>query len=954
MPFLLTDEMRRLIADARRRAAGGDTSDDGSSSGGGNPFNDIPSQAPPKTIPYWEPGKLYQPGSLVQANDYGTVAQTALTNPSFESGNTGWTLSSAFSIENVAGFKGSWRAKFTGQSPGFLFWSGNNKAQRTNDFATISDYNPGGSDKLMASSGSRLVIVPAGLSSAAAYYSDDGVTFNAATTVPWSGAGTFRQVWYDGSAGNGLFVLAFQSSDTRYWTSPDGITWTERAWPSAILPEYVYGRNGNTYAVVNDGLGNYDLLVSSSGTGSWTTVVNNIGMRTNSKFIDNGTTIVAFGYDTGDLEIWESNAAGTSFTQNTTGSTNLDAAANVDSNFWVAYNPTSGRYVWARTGTTGAATTNDTVYSDDLNTWTAAASYRSIGTYYSTVMKEFVAWTWTDQFVRSADGITWQIDSAIAAMDIWESWGNADLVLPVTLHTATNNDRATSFPGQVVSATAKVITGAESLGQIGISFYNSGGTLLKTEYGTALSGASSNYREIEVSAIAPLNTATVSVTLAASGPNDVIFDFVEWDHFTQQEKIALIFEATSAAAGTTDEVEPTWPTVIGNTVVDNEITWTARSANCILWEAKPILLSGDTEPVWPLEEGATVEDNTILWTADSGRVKDENCPQSKQVAIIASKVFAADDDIIPFSATTNPMDWSSANDAGFIPFGLNTYGSEPVSALGIYRSNLVAWNSKAFQMWQVDEDPQNMALLDAVPVGNPYAHSGQAVSNDLVWLTDKGVRSMGIAGASENLQAGFFGKQIDPLVKAAISGISNIDDIISLYYPGQGQYWIIFGAEAFVLTMNGGKQDMSWSRYVFPSSIDAWTIKDGVLYLRSGDKVWEFDEDTLRDDEGGANVQFTGRLWWPYLDFGALGVTKQMIGFDVVADGTFNITFGYNQKDDTQATTSYQIAGDTLVGDVIPMPLAAPSFQMRLEFVGNEAWEWSASALHLQDWRTTS
>ena len=262
------------------------------------------------------------------------------------------------------------------------------------------------------------------------------------------------------------------------------------------------------------------------------------------------------------------------------------------------------------------------------------------------------------------------------------------------------------------------------------------------------------------------------------------------------------------------------------------------------------------------------------------------------------------------------------------------------------------FNDKAFQMWQVDEDPANMAILDAIPIGCPYYKSGQPVNNDFVFLTEAGIRSMGIAGASTNLQAGQFGKQIDPLVLAAIAG-GDVPN--ALYYPGAGQYWLFFGTEAFVLTMNGGPKDISWSRYVFPSDIDDWTIMGTDLYLRSGDKVWKVDEDTLIDDSGGANVTFNGQLWWPYLDFGALGVTKQMIGFDTIVDGEYSVVFGYNQNDDTQVTTAYTVTdGDTLVGDIIPMPIAAPSIQMRLTFTGNTAWEWHASSLYFNDWRLTS
>ena len=62
-----------------------------------------------------------------------------------------------------------------------------------------------------------------------------------------------------------------------------------------------------------------------------------------------------------------------------------------------------------------------------------------------------------------------------------------------------------------------------------------------------------------------------------------------------------------------------------------------------------------------------------------------------------------------YCATTNPLDWTSEADAGFLPIGLQSYGTNPFLAAGLYRSNLVFFNSQGLQMWQVDEDPANMA-----------------------------------------------------------------------------------------------------------------------------------------------------------------------------------------------------------------------------------------------------
>ncbi len=96
-------------------------------------------------------------------------------------------------------------------------------------------------------------------------------------------------------------------------------------------------------------------------------------------------------------------------------------------------------------------------------------------------------------------------------------------------------------------------------------------------------------------------------------------------------------------------------------------------------------------------------------------------------------------------------------------------------------------------------------------------------------------------------------------------------------------------------------------------------------------------------------IPFEGYIAWPYLDFGILGIDKMMEGFDVVANGTFRVSFGYSQRDFSLATPDYALDGDTLIGGMTPMPLTAPSFQMRLTFDGEQAWEWFASNLYINN-----
>lgn len=426
-----------------------------------------------------------------------------------------------------------------------------------------------------------------------------------------------------------------------------------------------------------------------------------------------------------------------------------------------------------------------------------------------------------------------------------------------------NNFRAPVVPGQSITASCYVMSVPLHrehgvFGSVRLFWYDAGNVLISTTNVAAYGdggpghgfGTTGSWVLSQVTGVAPPGAATASIgafLLSNQGDaNGSYADGFAWDYVAQALPDGLVFRAVQAASGYSGSSEPVWPIISGGTVVDNEVTWEAVHASRVVWVATPILVSGAVAPTFPTTPNGTVADGTIAWVAMDSRVKDPKCPHSKIVAIAASKVFAADGDIVAYCETVNPLGWSAEGDAGYLPFGLQTYGATPVAALGLYRSNLIAANSKGYQMWQVDEDPANMAILDASPMDCTDHRSMQPAANDLVMLTAEGIRNIGIAGASTNLQAGFFGKQVDPLVKELRAlGF----DPRGLFWPGTGQYWLFFGAQAIVLTMNGGPDDQSWSRYVFPYAVDDWTIHDSKLYLRAGTLVWEVNDEIEGTDD---------------------------------------------------------------------------------------------------------
>ncbi len=97
-------------------------------------------------------------------------------------------------------------------------------------------------------------------------------------------------------------------------------------------------------------------------------------------------------------------------------------------------------------------------------------------------------------------------------------------------------------------------------------------------------------------------------------------------------------------------------------------------------------------------------------------------------------------------------------------------------------------------------------------------------------------------------------------------------------------------------------------------------------------------------------------MQWPHVDLGRLGVTKNMIGFDIVAEAPEGLTvsIGFDQRNLALRTTPFEIEGDTLPAQLVPMPVSAPSFDMQLTFAAGQRWKWEASVLYVNDQRQGS
>jgi hypothetical protein len=521
-------------------------------------------------------------------------------------------------------------------------------------------------------------------------------------------------------------------------------------------------------------------------------------------------------------------------------------------------------------------------------------------------------------------------------------------------------------PGQSITASmfAQMANAGTNNGDavIGLVWLNSASMMISQTLGNHVGGKGGHWSQSSVTSVAPAGTVAVFIRIAATAPSggQLAVDSISWNYVEQARPSGLIFKATQAAPGKSGSSEPAWPVTDGVSVTDNQVTWLGEYGSRIVWQAVALLETGDTEPDWPASVGAVVHDGTIDWVAQSQQITDPNCPPSRVVCIAASKIYAGDGDIVRYSATVNPLDWTTANDAGYLPTGLQQYGSNPVTVMNLYRSNLVVFNSEGFQMWQVDPDPSISALLDSMPIGSILPRGTTPVAGDLFFLSTAGIRSVGISATGVNLESGDVGMPIDPLVipdRAYI--IASSGHPSSTYVPALGQAWHAFPqadgtTHVYVYSINVPNAPGKWSRYIFPFLISEFCIQGDQLLIRAGDNIMLYDSTVFTDVQSLTNQtqSFQGVIQTPWLDDGNIGTTKMMVAMDVAASGGMQVQVGYDQTDLTAFTDAFEIPADTVPGMPIPLPISAPSFSLKITFDAGSPWKLSGANIYLQDSRT--
>ncbi len=378
----------------------------------------------------------------------------------------------------------------------------------------------------------------------------------------------------------------------------------------------------------------------------------------------------------------------------------------------------------------------------------------------------------------------------------------------------------------------------------------------------------------------------------------------------------------------------------------------------------------------------TTRHHYVDGSADT-RITDANCPQSRNVTIVNNRVWATTTvGTVRYCAAGSPRDWTTTNNAGFLPVSNNMAGVGNPTALGQYQTDLVVFFENAAQVWNPDTNPTNMAIRQRIyDLGTTVQAGVVPFSNDLGFISQGGIRSLTISSQTTNREDNDIGSAIDeaPLgvVEYSKGGSPGVTQTLvyprygttivagagspfARYFSRLGQVWFVFPnvrpAEAVdatppsaartqntsvvaVLTFSKIGRTAAWSYYHFPfaledlvwdaaqSKVVGWAlVPRGVTFRRTQVST---DELLIAGTALGDNAGVTPIDWQaegPFVDMKLPGILKSVFGADVLANPGCDLSFRYDPNNPSAETSAQPIVGpDTRPNGLVPVEVTSVS-----------------------------
>lgn len=199
-------------------------------------------------------------------------------------------------------------------------------------------------------------------------------------------------------------------------------------------------------------------------------------------------------------------------------------------------------------------------------------------------------------------------------------------------------------------------------------------------------------------------------------------------------------------------------------------------------------LSGGTEPTWPTTDGNTVVDNEVTWTCRS-------IPQSNECLAAYGRTWITDSTktVVYYSDLLIPWDYHGGSAGSIDLKSVWVYGMDQIEALASFNGYLIIFGRKQILVYQNANDPNGtMALVENLRgIGCIARDSVQDIGTDLFFLSDTGIRSFQRTIQEKSMPMNDVSKHVRDYLMSFAS-TETASKIRSAYYEDQAFYLVTF------------------------------------------------------------------------------------------------------------------------------------------------------------------
>lgn len=360
-------------------------------------------------------------------------------------------------------------------------------------------------------------------------------------------------------------------------------------------------------------------------------------------------------------------------------------------------------------------------------------------------------------------------------------------------------------------------------------------------------------------------------------------------------------------------------------------------------------------------------------------IADVNMPSSGIMVTIQSRIYAISDDgqTVRFCKVGNPTDWTTPDDAGFLPVAQHFGSGQRAYGLGIYQGKLAVFSDKSVQLWMVDPDPTAMAIENTVDgVGTRHHGSIVPLNGDLLFLSDTGIRSLTTLTNSlfpSDVDLGLPVKQIavpSPLVGGTAT-LQPYSKVLAVGASPFGQYWVA-APDTWAF---GGATEYGWLAWSFSrqaklnawawhgaggaarAKVTGWASLGNRMFLRTDKEPYllVMTPEVFLQDETEAAAYAACHATTQWLDFGKPGKMKALTGIDADCKNVSSIEIYVSAGGNRDGVLSETIAigsnqsGWTYSGEVIPLASTGTEFKVKLLGPGNVECQVNRFTLHYDE-----